>query len=180
MNLQQETGETDVGYAEQNLISGETITYRGRVHWTALVTSVVPMMVIDILAIGLIIIGFSREHQYRGTLLLAALLLFVISGIVGLTGVMQRNAAEFVITNKRIVAKVGVIQKQTSEMFLNKIESVGVDQNLRGRMLGYGRVTLRGTGGSIGSFQRIADPFEFRRQVQEQIGRSLEPVASAK
>ncbi len=169
-----------MGYAEQNLISGETITYRGHVHWTALVTSVVPMMVIDILAIALIIVGFSREHQYRSELLAAALLLFMISGVVGLKGILQRRAAEFVITNKRIIAKVGVIQKQTSEMFLSKIESVGVDQNLRGRMLGYGSVTLRGTGGSIESFQRIADPFEFRRQIQEQIGRTLEPFAAAK
>lgn len=169
-----------MGYAEQNLISGETIRYRGRVHWTALVTSVVPMMVIDMLAIALIIAAFSREHEYRSIFLLAALLFFVISGIVGLVGVLKRRAAEFVVTNKRILAKVGVLRKQTAEIFLGKIESVGVNQNLRGRILGYGSITLRGTGGSVESFQRIADPFEFRRQVQEQIGLISEPAAITK
>jgi uncharacterized membrane protein YdbT with pleckstrin-like domain len=180
MNLHSGSGEIDVGYAEHNLISGETITYRGRVHWTALVTSVVPMMVIDILAMALIIAALSREHEYRGPLLIAALVLFIISGIVVFAGVLSRRAAEFVITNKRIIAKVGVLQKQTVEIFLNKIESVGVDQNLRGRMLGYGSIALRGTGGSIEMFHRIADPFEFRRQVQEQIGSMNEPVMVSK
>lgn len=169
-----------MGYAEHNLISGETITYRGHVHWTALVTSVVPMMVIDILAIALVVVAFSREHAYRGVLLVAALALFLISAIIVLAGVLYRRAAEFVVTNKRIIAKVGLLQKQTVEIFLNKIESVGVDQNLRGRMLGYGSITLRGTGGSIEMFHRIADPFEFRRQIQEQIGRTIEPVAVTK
>jgi uncharacterized membrane protein YdbT with pleckstrin-like domain len=170
----------NVGYAEHNLISGETITYRGRVHWTALVTSAVPMLVIDILAIALVFVAFSGRTQYRNALLAAALLFFIMSGIVALAGVLYRNAAEFVVTNKRIIAKVGLLQKQTVEIFLNKIESVGVDQNLRGRMLGYGSITLRGTGGSIESFQRIADPFEFRRQVQEQIGLMNEPVMVTK
>lgn len=169
-----------MGYAENNLISGESITYRGRVHWTALVTSVVPMMVIDILGIAVVIGAFSGNHDYREILLGVALVLFVASAIVVGVGILKRKAAEFVVTNKRIIAKVGIIQKQTAEIFLNKIESVGVDQNLRGRILGYGTITLRGTGGSVESFRRIANPFEFRRQVQEQIGSMSERDAVTK
>ncbi len=169
-----------MGYAEHNLISGETITYRGKVHWTALVTAVVPSIVIDLIAIAIVIGAFSGTHEYRNALLIAAVVLFIISSIFLLVGVLRRKAAEFVVTNKRIIAKIGIVEKQTAEIFLNKIESVGVDQNLRGRMLGYGKITLRGTGGSIETFNRIADPFEFRRQIQEQIGRSLEPVSVTK
>lgn len=169
-----------MGYAEHNLISGETITFRGQVHWTALVTSVVPAMAIDILAIIAVIGAFSRDHDYRVHLLIAALVLFICSSMILLVGVMRRKAAEFVVTNKRIIAKIGIVEKQTAEIFLNKIESIGVDQNLRGRLLGYGTITLRGTGGTIESFNRIADPFEFRRQIQEQIGHSDDRVAVTK
>ncbi len=165
-----------MGYAEHNLISGEQITFRGRVHWTALVTSVVPAMALIILAIAVVIGAFSWDHSYRTLLLIAAAVIFLASSVVVLVGTMKRRAAEFVVTNKRIIAKVGIVEKQTAEIFLNKVESIGVDQNLRGRMMGYGTVTVRGTGGSIESFNRIADPFEFRRQIQEQIGHINEPA----
>ncbi len=169
-----------MGYAEQNLISGEHITFRGRVHWTALVTSVVPAMVIDIVAIALVVGALFKTHAYGGYLLVAAVVLFMASSVVVLVGTMKRRAAEFVVTNKRIIAKVGIVEKQTAEIFLNKVESIGVDQNLRGRMMGYGTVTVRGTGGTIESFNRIADPFEFRRQIQEQIGMTPEPAGVGK
>lgn len=169
-----------VGYIENNLISGETITYRGRVHWTALVSAIIPTMLLDLLGGALVFAAFSYKREYRSIFLLAALVLFFISGIVLLKGVLYRKASEFVITNKRVIAKTGVLQKQTSEIFLSKIESVGVDQSVTARALGYGSIAVRGTGGSVEMFQRIANPFEFRRQVQEQIGRLGEAAAIAK
>lgn len=169
-----------MSYADHNLISGETITFRGQVHWSALITAVVPAMVIDILGVTAVILAFSGEHAYRTPLLIIALVLFVVSSVVAASGVLKRRAAEFVITNKRVIAKVGILEKQTSEIFLNKIESVAVDQNLRGRMLGYGTVIIKGTGGTVESFQRISAPFEFRRQIQERIGQMNEMAFSAK
>jgi len=46
---------------------------------------------------------------------------------------------------------------------------VGVDQTLGGRLLGFGTITVTGTGGTKEEFDRIADPLEFRRQVQSAI-----------
>jgi hypothetical protein len=36
-------------------------------------------------------------------------------------------------------------------------------------MLGYGSITVRGTGGTSEPFSHVANPLEFRRQVQRQI-----------
>ena len=58
-------------------------------------------------------------------------------------------------------------------MFLNKIESVGVDQTILGRMLGYGDIKIRGTGGSLEPFRHVSSPLQFRNQIQEQIGKSF-------
>jgi uncharacterized membrane protein YdbT with pleckstrin-like domain len=52
-------------------------------------------------------------------------------------------------------------------MNLNKIESVNVDQSIMGRLLGYGTVTIIGTGGSRETFEQIADPIQFRKKFQE-------------
>src|SRR5262249_7691225 len=46
---------------------------------------------------------------------------------------------------------------------------IGVDQGLTGRMLGFGSIEVTGTGGTREEFTRIADPLEFRRQVQAAI-----------
>ncbi len=54
-------------------------------------------------------------------------------------------------------------------MFINKIESIGVDQSVAGRMLGFGTVAIRGTGGLFEPFERVSEPLELRRQIQEQI-----------
>jgi len=55
-------------------------------------------------------------------------------------------------------------------MHIPKVESIGVDESLFGRMLGYGTVIVRGTGGTFETFDKIAHPYELRRRVQQQTG----------
>ena len=61
-------------------------------------------------------------------------------------------------------------------MTLAKVESVAVDESALGRMLRYGDVIVRGTGGTTELFDRIANPSELSRQVQGQLGNSDAPV----
>jgi uncharacterized membrane protein YdbT with pleckstrin-like domain len=80
---------------------------------------------------------------------------------------LLRWSDEFVVTNKRIIVKTGIFSRRTLEMNLNKIESVNVDQGIMGRMLGYGTITIIGTGGTREAFPDIADAVEFRKRFQE-------------
>jgi uncharacterized membrane protein YdbT with pleckstrin-like domain len=90
-------------------------------------------------------------------------------GAVILAGILRRNATEIAVTNKRVLIKSGFFGRTTIEIFLSKIESVVVDETFLGKSLGFGTVTVRGTGGTPERFDRIASPLEFRRQVQAQI-----------
>jgi uncharacterized membrane protein YdbT with pleckstrin-like domain len=81
---------------------------------------------------------------------------------------IDRMSSEFVVTNRRVIIKIGLITRHILEMNLSKIESVNVDQTLMGRMLGYGSITLVGSGGTKEVFQNIENPLEFRRQFQSQ------------
>lgn len=159
-----------MGYAEHNLISSEVITYRGRLHWIVLARAIVATSVMDCAAVVAIVLGMSERASFA--LVWVGLALLLISVVVMGSAVLLRNSAEFVITNKRVIVKLGIIRKRTAEMFLHKVESIGVDQSILGRFMGFGSISVNGTGGTIESFQTIADPFEFRRQVQEQIGAS--------
>jgi len=93
---------------------------------------------------------------------------------LGLLPLIARWTSEFVITNKRVIVKVGLIYRHTLELNLQRVESVSVDQSIVGRVLGYGTITIIGTGGTREPFHRIADPLEFRKAVEEQL--SLVPV----
>jgi uncharacterized membrane protein YdbT with pleckstrin-like domain len=76
------------------------------------------------------------------------------------------KTSELLITERRVIVKVGWLRRRTLEMFIPKIESVAVQQGIVGRMYGYGTVIIRGTGGSAEMFPKIAKPFEFRNAIQ--------------
>ena len=52
--------------------------------------------------------------------------------------------------------------------FEGDAEAISVDQSLTGRLLGFGSLTLTGTGGVREVFHRVVDPLEFRRRIQGQ------------
>jgi uncharacterized membrane protein YdbT with pleckstrin-like domain len=90
---------------------------------------------------------------------------------------IEYATSEFAITNKRVIVKRGLIRRQTLELNLQRVESVSVDQTILGRLLGYGTITIIGTGGTREPFRRIAHPLEFRKAVEEQL--SVLPLTRA-
>ncbi|PID64112.1 MAG: hypothetical protein CR974_00380 [Gammaproteobacteria bacterium] len=80
---------------------------------------------------------------------------------------VQRATSEFVITNKRVVIKVGWLNRDAFEMNLSKIESVQIHQSFIARILGYGTIVIIGTGGSKELFHNISRPREFKRAFME-------------
>ena len=158
-----------MGYVENNLVKDESITYRARLHWIVLFWPAVACVIFGLP--GLFMTGgalFSSDKE-SGVILGLGLAELVIASLVVGFGVLRMKSAEFAITNKRVILKYGVINRRTAEMFLQKVESVGVDQNLFGRMFDYGTVTVRGTGGTLEPFTKVSHALEFRRQVQERI-----------
>ncbi len=63
--------------------------------------------------------------------------------------------------------KSGWFNRDAYEMNLSKVESVNVNQTFMGRMLGYGSISIIGTGGSRESFHNITDPVKFKKKFQE-------------
>ena len=166
--------EEAVGYIEDNLISGEVVTYRGRLHWKVLFWPGVLAVVFDALGIYLLwrAAFVSPEAGTGGYPAWLGAILILLGVVPFVVAQIKRASCEFAVTNKRVIVKTGLIQRDTVEMFLHKIESVRVDQSVTGRILGYGTLAFHGTGGTAEPFHDIAQPLEFRRQVQEQIGKS--------
>ena len=164
-----------MGYVDANLIQGEEIIYRAPLHWRVLLLPLLlaaALLFVAVLALRQVIFADPGDNTLPW--LIAAVILFAFAAIPIAKAAIARRTSEFAVTNKRVILKTGFIHNKTAEMFLAKIESVGVDQTIIGRIFGYGSIELRGTGGSLEPFENISRPLEFRRQIQEQIGRSLE------
>ena len=69
------------------------------------------------------------------------------------------------VTTARVIFKVGLIARYTTELLLTKVESIAVNQSLAGRVCNFGNLTVIGTGGTREVFHRVRDPIGFRNHV---------------
>ena len=169
-----------MGYVNDNLITGEAVTYRARLHWLHFVKpTLIGLTIIALSAFLFYIANLGNVLSGQATFL-TGIAVLLIAALPVLAAALTWHSAEFAVTNKRVILKTGFIESKTAEMFLNKIESVGVDQSIVGRILDYGTIVIRGTGGSLEPFHRVSAPLRFRRQIQEQIGKSFEPLTPSK
>jgi uncharacterized membrane protein YdbT with pleckstrin-like domain len=72
-------------------------------------------------------------------------------------------STELAITNKRVIAKSGLVRRRTIEMFLEKIESIQIDQSVLGRLFNFGSVVISGTGIHSAPFKSISNPLALRK-----------------
>ncbi len=82
---------------------------------------------------------------------------------------IKQQTTELAVTNRRVLAKFGIISRTTFELFLNKVESVNIDQPIMGRLLGFGSIHVKGTGGGMSPIDGIYYPEFFQRVLMEQI-----------
>jgi uncharacterized membrane protein YdbT with pleckstrin-like domain len=167
-----DSGEEQMSYIESNLVPGETVIYQTRLHWIVMLGHAVLGCLL--LGSGVFLLYYAAAQTGLDSTTLhimegggAALL---VCGVVAiLMGMVRRNATEMAVTNRRVVIKTGLASRKTIEMLLNKVESIEVSETAVGRMLGYGTIVVIGTGGTPEPFHNMADPLEFRSQVQQQI-----------
>jgi uncharacterized membrane protein YdbT with pleckstrin-like domain len=140
-----------MGYIEANLLPGETVVQRARLHW-----------IVFLKAIAVVVVGLA-------VLVIQPLVGAIIVGIgllMALPPWLQRTTSEFGVTSKRVIIKVGLIQRRTLELLIRQVEAISVEQSLTGRIFNFGTITLTGTGGVRETFHNIANPLEFRRNIQ--------------
>jgi uncharacterized membrane protein YdbT with pleckstrin-like domain len=146
-----------MSYIEKNLMNGESIVYRTKLHWVVFLWPIIWLVVA--------IIIFSSG----GGVAAAGGLFILIAILTGIASFINFSTSEFGITNKRVIVKVGFIRRNSLEVLLNKAEGIQVNQGILGMILGFGSITVSGTGGTKEPFHKIDAPLEFRRKAQEQI-----------
>ncbi len=147
-----------MSYIDRNLIEGERVVYRTRLHWLVFAMPILVTIVV-LLPTAWFLFSSVSSQGFAWVPLVVALLVL-------LPAFVKRQSSDFAVTNKRVMMKSGVMTTRSVELLLNKIEAIAVDQSLLGRMFGYGNIVVTGSGGTREAFSHIQSPLEFRRAVQ--------------
>jgi uncharacterized membrane protein YdbT with pleckstrin-like domain len=150
-----------VGYVEGHLLTGEHVVYKTRLHWILFLRPA--LVVVAGIALALVL----RPVQDPPWLWMIGAGVTLVGLGWGLVHYVELMTSEFAVTSSRLILKVGLISRYTTELLLTKVETIGVQQGLMGRMLGYGDLTVTGTGGAREVFRRVRDPIGFRNHVQQ-------------
>jgi uncharacterized membrane protein YdbT with pleckstrin-like domain len=164
-----------LSFAEKHLIQGETIQYQTKLHWIVMLGHAGLTTFFILAGAALLVFSWNTRHSadsHSYILVWVALAAFLVAVILLGVGLIKRSATVMVLTNKRVIVKTGLASRRTIELLLSRIESIAVEEPAMGRVLGYGTVVIRGTGGTPEVFEKISHPLEFREHVQSQIAGS--------
>lgn len=150
-------------YVEQVLQPGETVIYATSLHWLVYLKGVVLIVAAVICLIASWRI--SSDPIPIHILEIVAGLFFLLALFSILTALIRRSTTELAVTDRRVIFKTGILKRHSMEMNRSKVETVGVDQSILGRILGYGTVVVRGTGGSFEPIPFIGEPLTFRSHI---------------
>ncbi|MFI8384874.1 PH domain-containing protein [Pseudomonas sp. NPDC079086] len=128
-------------YVDSALAKGEHVIYQGKTS----IWSLLPRIILGFIFLGLFGLG----------------LLFWIDAAI------KYFTTELAITNKRVIAKFGLISRTTIEINLQKIESIQVNQGILGRIFNFGSVIVSGAGNPQAPVPGISSPLNFRRAFLE-------------
>lgn len=161
-----------MSYIRASLVPGETVVYQTRLHWIVMLRHI--LLGLLLLAGSGALLSYLLNHPRAGNpsehLMEGGAAALLACGIVAMfAGVVRRNATEMAVTTRRVVIKQGLVSRKTIELLLNRIETIEVSEPMVGRMLGFGSITMIGTGGTSEPFHQIAHPLEFRSEVQQQL-----------
>ena len=147
-----------MSYVEKHLIEGETVVYQTCLHWIVLAWPVFLGLLFLLPGLALISQSATRasgKSGASGPLLSGGIVLIVVALICIVRGILKSNATEMAVTNKRVVIKVGVAARRTVEMLLPRVESIGVEESMIGRILGYGTVIIRAPAARLSHLTRL-------------------------
>jgi uncharacterized membrane protein YdbT with pleckstrin-like domain len=133
-----------MSYIEKSLGAGERIVALARFHWLYVLIAVLALILLGIVLVGIAIFAVMM---------------------------IRYHTTEIGVTTHRFIMKTGWIRRDTQEIALDNIEGVQVHQSIWGRIFGYGRLVVQGTGvDAVHLPSMLADPVGFRRAIESARG----------
>jgi hypothetical protein len=158
-----------MSYADGLLSTGERITYRNKQHpfvfiWGARYAILALIVAIVALLLGGNLATDGIGGSARTVLGWITLILFVGGIAVAVwTGLRYINQ-EYVLTNRRVIQVEGVLNRNSTDSSLEKINDAVLNQSVFGRMFDYGDLTvLTASEAGIDKMHMLRKPIAFKK-----------------
>lgn len=135
-------------YIESNLARDEQVIEKANVSWLSQFWYL-------LFGFLFLLMGMPTKNNF----------FLVVGAVLIVIAIINVVTTELAITNRRIIAKTGLIRRNTIELKVNRVESLGVNQSILGRIFNFGSIVVKGVGGSNAPIPFISKPMEFRQQV---------------
>jgi len=131
-------------YADTLLSDGERIALRTRQHWFATVVDGRVPWAIFILALALLVLRLGMNGNGPLEQGLGIVLLGLLAVSLAMLGRLYWSwwAQDYIVTNRRVLKVEGILNKRSADSSLEKINDAVLEQNLFGRIFGYGDLDI--------------------------------------
>ena len=172
-----------MGYEEGLLAGGEVVVLRARQHWMALLVGSRRALVLLALGAlawilgGVVLAGVAPFNELFGWV--AAACVVVAVGLF-LVRLWQWLAQDYLVTNRRVLKVEGILSKRSADSSLDKINDAMLRQDVLGRLLGYGDLTIMTAAeGAVDRYRMLEGAPRFKREMLDQ-KRALEMEISSR
>lgn len=97
------------------------------------------------------------------------IMLMIVGTIMLILSIMTQHFLLLAVTNKRVLARYGLLQMDVVDIRLSKIESIDLERMLPGHIFGYASVVVMGTGMRMLRVPYIGNAEDFRRYYNEMV-----------
>lgn len=120
-----------------------------------------------------LLIVFNLRGSSPGAPMAAAALVLVLAFV--LVRVLQLRRMEYIATDRRVYARTGLVTTSVNQLTYDKITDIAYHQDLLGRLLGYGSVTLQTAGSNQAPIKMIGlgDPLAAKETIEAWRDRSI-------
>jgi len=153
-------------YLKRDMQADEKIVYESQIHW--IIYNVGAFFTLIGALIGhygtptvQFLLGSEVADMLAKPISFIAVGTIIIGAMYLLIAFIRQISTELVITDRRVIAKYGFIATTTYEVMIHRVEGANIDQTVLGRILGYGTVMVKGTGGGISPIDHVANPYRF-------------------
>jgi uncharacterized membrane protein YdbT with pleckstrin-like domain len=158
-------------YVDESLGANERVVMRGRwpiVYWA-----------LTWLVLGAFAALAAGAFAWAPGLILFPLIVLAIGAYFFIAPAVRMLTTEFAVTDRRVILKWGWLNRRTAELAVESVESVQLNQSIWGRLFGYGRLIVTGTGDAHIRFPPMAEPVKFRRAIESGRGKAKANNADA-
>lgn len=163
-----------------DLVAGEQVLFEGHPSWRSVLAFHLKGLVLVVLVGGAAALvtrltGDAVDWAVVAAVMGVAFVLLVLASFI------KRLATKYVITNRRLRIRRGIVARHVQEARLERVQNVNTNQSVLERLLQVGTVDFdtAGSGDSEFAFVGVAQPEKVSAAVDEALREAREAEASA-